>query len=158
MRAKNQITGKENRLVRRLDQLPSLAWLKPLYAATGQGIFSGPEVLSAAHMRHIEPFFPRPGGLARVDDRRVISRIIMSLTDGFSVRLRRPATGCTRHFTTGSSAGAGSACIPASLPLGLVKAACPSGWLSTAPTSRLPARPNLMQKGALFVSIELRAR
>ena len=83
MRAKNQITGKENRLVRRLDQLPSLAWLKPLYAATGQGIFSGPEVLSAAHMRHIEPFFPRPGGLARVDDRRVISRIIMSLTDGF---------------------------------------------------------------------------
>jgi putative transposase len=33
-------------------------------------------LLSPAQMRRIAPYFPRSGGLARVDDRRVISGIL----------------------------------------------------------------------------------
>ena len=36
-------------------------------------------VLAPAQMRRIEPFFPRSRGLARVDDRRVISGIISGI-------------------------------------------------------------------------------
>ena len=33
-------------------------------------------LLSRAHMRHIEPFFPRLRRLVQVDDRRVVNGII----------------------------------------------------------------------------------
>ena len=39
-------------------------------------------LLSHAHMRRIEPFFPRSRGLARVDDRRVVSGIIDVIRNG----------------------------------------------------------------------------
>ena len=39
-------------------------------------------LLSRAPMRLIEPFFPRPRGLPRVDDRRVISGIIYVIRRG----------------------------------------------------------------------------
>ena len=39
-------------------------------------------LLSVAHMRRIEPFFPTPRGLRRVDDRRVISGIIYVIRHG----------------------------------------------------------------------------
>jgi putative transposase len=39
-------------------------------------------LLSRAQMRRIEPFFPRPRGLPRVDDRRVISGIIYVIRHG----------------------------------------------------------------------------
>jgi putative transposase len=39
-------------------------------------------LLSRARMRRIEPFFPRPRGLPRVDDRRVISGIIYVIRHG----------------------------------------------------------------------------
>jgi transposase len=39
-------------------------------------------LLSRAHMRRIEPFFPRSRGLVRVDDRRVISGIIYVIRHG----------------------------------------------------------------------------
>ena len=39
-------------------------------------------LLSHAHMRRIEPFFPRSRGLARVDDRRVVSGIIYVIRNG----------------------------------------------------------------------------
>ena len=39
-------------------------------------------LLSVAQMRRIEPFFPRPRGLPRVDDRRVISGIVYVLRHG----------------------------------------------------------------------------
>jgi putative transposase len=39
-------------------------------------------LLSLAHMSMIEPFFPRSHGIARVDDRRVISGIIYVLKHG----------------------------------------------------------------------------
>ena len=39
-------------------------------------------LLAPAQMRRIEPFFPRSRGLARVDDRRVISGIIYVIRNG----------------------------------------------------------------------------
>ena len=39
-------------------------------------------MLSVAHMRRIEPFFPTSRGLRRVDDRRVISGIIYVIRHG----------------------------------------------------------------------------
>ena len=39
-------------------------------------------LLSPAQMRRIAPFFPRSRGLARVDDRRVVSGIIYIIRNG----------------------------------------------------------------------------
>ena len=39
-------------------------------------------LLPRAHMRRIEPFFPRSRGLVRVDDRRVVSGIIYVIRNG----------------------------------------------------------------------------
>jgi putative transposase len=39
-------------------------------------------LLTWAQMRRVEPFFPRSRGLPRVDDRRVISRIIYVIRNG----------------------------------------------------------------------------
>ena len=39
-------------------------------------------LLSRAQMRRIEPFFPQPRGLPRVDDRRVISGIVYVIRNG----------------------------------------------------------------------------
>ena len=83
-------------------------------------------LLSEAQMRRIEPYFPLSHGIARVDDRRVISGIIYVIRYGFSGKMRRPAMDSTRRFIIGLSTGAGSACSPASLPLWPAKAACPS--------------------------------
>ena len=87
-------------------------------------------LLSAAHMRRIEPFFPRSRGLARVDDRRVVSGIIYVIRYGLQWKDAPPGYGPHKtlyNSTIGSSAGASSACSPASLPLWPAKAACPSG-------------------------------
>ena len=42
--------------------------------------------LSAAQMRRIEPYFPLSHGIARVDDRRVISGIIFVIRNGLRWR------------------------------------------------------------------------
>ena len=39
-------------------------------------------LLSKAQMRRIEPYFPLSHGIARVDDRRVISAIIYVIRNG----------------------------------------------------------------------------
>ena len=39
-------------------------------------------LLSRDQMRRIEPFFPRPRGLPRVDDRRVVSGILYVIRNG----------------------------------------------------------------------------
>jgi transposase len=39
-------------------------------------------LLSSAQMSKIEPFFPKSHGIARVDDRRVISGIVYVLKNG----------------------------------------------------------------------------
>ena len=43
-------------------------------------------LLSEAQMRRIEPYFPLPHGIARVDDRRVISGIIFVIKNGLRWR------------------------------------------------------------------------
>ncbi len=54
-------------------------------------------LLSRAHMRLIEPLFPRPRGLPRVDDRRVISGIIDVIRRG--LLWRDAPTGYGPHKT-----------------------------------------------------------
>ena len=43
-------------------------------------------LLSRAQMSRIEPFFPRPRGLPRVDDRRVVSGIVSVIRNGLQWR------------------------------------------------------------------------
>ena len=50
-------------------------------------------LLSHAHMRRIEPFFPRSRGLARVDDRRVVSGIIYVIRSGLQWKDAPPGYG-----------------------------------------------------------------
>lgn len=50
-------------------------------------------VLAPAQMRRIEPFFPRSRGLARVDDRRVISGIIYVIRNGLQWKDAPPGYG-----------------------------------------------------------------
>jgi transposase len=54
---------------------------------------SDPVLLSRAQMRRIEPFFPRSRGLARVDDRRVISGIIYVIRHGLQWKDAPPGYG-----------------------------------------------------------------
>ena len=52
-----------------------------------------PFLLSEAQMRRIEPFFPLQRGLARVDDRRVLSGIIYVIRNGLMWRDAPPVYG-----------------------------------------------------------------
>ena len=45
-----------------------------------------PFLLSKAQMRRIEPFFPLPHGVPRVDDRRIVSAIIYVIKHGLMWR------------------------------------------------------------------------
>ena len=47
-------------------------------------------LLSEAQMRRIEPYFPLSHGIARVDDRMVISGIIFVIKNGLRWRVRIP--------------------------------------------------------------------
>jgi len=52
-------------------------------------------LLSVAQMRRIEPYFPLSHGVARVDDRRVISGIIFVIKNGLRWRHAHPDMGRT---------------------------------------------------------------
>ncbi len=54
-------------------------------------------LLSEAQMRRITPFFPLPHGVARVDDRRVISGIVFVIRNG--LRWRDAPRGYGPHKT-----------------------------------------------------------
>ena len=54
-------------------------------------------LLSVAQMRRIEPYFPLSHGIARVDDRRVISGIIFVIKNG--LRWRDAPSGYGPHKT-----------------------------------------------------------
>ena len=56
-----------------------------------------PFLLSEAQMRRIEPYFPLSHGVARVDDRRVISGIIYVIRNG--LQWRDAPTGYGPHKT-----------------------------------------------------------
>jgi transposase len=50
--------------------------------AQGDAAMSDLTLLSDAQMRRIEPYFPLPRGIPRVDDRRIISGIIFVIRNG----------------------------------------------------------------------------
>ena len=55
-------------------------------------------LLSEAQMRRIEPYFPLSHGIARVDDRRVISGIIFVIRNGLRWRDAPPGYGRGLRF------------------------------------------------------------
>ena len=55
-------------------------------AVEGCAAMSGLFWLSPAQMRRIEPYFPLSHGIARVDDRRVISGILFVIRNGLRWR------------------------------------------------------------------------
>jgi hypothetical protein len=88
--------------------------LKTLSVATCGVNLSGSEcflsdlvLLGRAQMRRIEPFFPRSRGLARVDDRRLISGIIYVIRNGLQWKDARAVTTRTNRSTIVLSVGAG---------------------------------------------------
>jgi len=73
-------------------------------------------LLSEAQMHRIEPYFPLSHGIARVDDRRVISGIVFVIKNGLRWRDAPLGYGPHKTIITGSCAGAVSACSTRSLP------------------------------------------
>ncbi len=63
--------------------------------------------LSTAQMRRIEPYFPLSHGVARVDDRKVISGIILVIKNGLRWRDAPKNLVPTRRSIIASSSGAG---------------------------------------------------
>src|SRR5690242_2050314 len=61
---------------------------------------------SEARVRRIEPFFPLSHGVPRVDDRRVISGIILVIRNGLRWRDAPRRMDHPRPYTTASCAGA----------------------------------------------------
>ena len=84
-------------------------------------------LLSEAQMRRIEGFFPLSHGVARVDDRRIVSAIVFVIRNGLRWRDARGDMARTRRSITGSSAGAGWGCSTRSSPNWRARAARPSG-------------------------------
>ena len=58
-------------------------------------------LLSSDQMSQIASFFPKPHGVAREDDRRVVSGIIYVLSMGCNGRPRQRGMVLTRRFTIG---------------------------------------------------------
>ena len=90
--------------------------------------------LSEAQMRRIEPYFPLPHGVPRVDDRRALSGIIFVIRNGLRWRDAPREYGPQKAIYNrlaappfGSSAGAGWACSTASSRRSRPKAASPTG-------------------------------
>ena len=67
-------------------------------------------LLSQAQMRRIERYFPLSHGVARVDDRRIVSAIVFVIRNDFGGATRRPSMVGIRRSTIGSFAGAAWAC------------------------------------------------
>jgi transposase len=65
--------------------LQTTCWIDSL-AAHGGVAMADLFLLSEAQMRRIEPYFPLSHGIARVDDRRVISAIIFVIRNGLRWR------------------------------------------------------------------------
>ena len=115
-------------------------------------------LLSRPHMRRIELFFPRPRGLVRVDDRRVISGIIYVIRHGLqwkdAPRGYGPHKTLYNRFVRWSRLGV-FARIVAALA---AESGVPERLM--VDSTHLKAHrtaASLLQKGALVVSAEQRA-
>ena len=62
--------------------------------------------LTDEQMARLEPYFPKSHGKPRVDDRRVLSGIILSTATACAGGMRRQPTGLTRRSTIAGSGGA----------------------------------------------------
>ena len=67
-------------------------------------------LLSEVQMRRIQPYFSLSHGIARVDDRRVISGIVFVIKNGLRWRDAPREYGPHKTIYTASCAGAGLAC------------------------------------------------
>jgi transposase len=74
----------------------------------GEAAMSDLMLLSEAQMRRIEPYFPLSHGVPRVDDRLILSGIILFCATGCDGATRQGTMVRTRRSTIASSAGAGS--------------------------------------------------
>ena len=84
-------------------------------------------LLSQAQMRRIEQYFPLSHGIARVDDRRIVSAIVFVIKNGCVGATRRATMARTRRSIIGSSAGAAWACSTRFSPNWRARAANRSG-------------------------------
>ena len=84
-------------------------------------------LLSQAPMRRIERYFPLSHGVARVDDRRIVSAIVFVIKNGLRWRDAPGDYGRTRRSTIGSSAGAAWACSTRYSPNWRARAASRNG-------------------------------
>ena len=84
-------------------------------------------LLSQAQMRRIERYFPLSHGIARVDDRRIVSAIVFVIKNGLRWRDAPGSMARTRRSTIGSFAGAAWACSTRFSPNWRARAASRSG-------------------------------
>jgi hypothetical protein len=84
-------------------------------------------LLSRAQMRRIERYFPLSHGIARVDDRRIVSAIVFVIRTDCVGATRRQSMARTRQSTIGSFAGAAWACSTGSSPNWRARAASRNG-------------------------------
>ena len=84
-------------------------------------------LLSRVQMRWIERYFPLSHGVARVDDRRIVSAIVFLIKNGLRWRDAPRAMARTRRSIIGLSAGAASACSTRFSPNWRARAANRSG-------------------------------
>lgn len=67
-------------------------------------------MLTEAQMQRIASYFPRSRGRPRVDDRRVLSGIVLVIRNGLRWRDAPAVYGPPKTLTTAESSGAASAC------------------------------------------------
>jgi transposase len=84
-------------------------------------------LLSEAQMGRIEGYFPLSHGIARVDERRIVSAIIFVIKNGLRWRDAPPGYARIRRSTTASSAGAVWPCSTRSSPNWRARAQSRSG-------------------------------
>jgi transposase len=84
-------------------------------------------LLSRVQMRLIERYFPLSHGIARVDDRRIVSAIVFVIKNGLGLRWRAAARDYGPHKTIGSCAGAAWAYSTGFSPNWRARAASRSG-------------------------------
>ena len=84
-------------------------------------------LLSRVQMRRIERYFPLSHGIARVDDRRIVSAIVFVIKNGLRRRDLRATMARTRRSTIGLFAGAAWACSTRFSPNWRARAANRSG-------------------------------
>ena len=83
--------------------------------------------LSKVQVDRMSPYFPRPRGIARVDDLPVLSGILPLVRNGLRWRDAPPEYGPHKSLMNGSCAGPVLVCSPISSAISLERLNCPTG-------------------------------